>query len=126
MKTTKGELRNITSGTLHTNIEDVYKFFNEFTGQRGMMTHHLPSAAKAIMPFLKSKLSDEWFTDEWIKDELDAVVEIADPTEDEKTDFWEKFHKFNMELIGGFRNVSVKKFSESIDLFSPTKAEDKI
>jgi len=91
MKTTKGKLRNITSSILHTEIGDVYKFFEEYLSADGIMTHHLPSACRAIIPILRDKLTDEWFTNEWIKEGLDEVVEIPDLTDDEKDIFWESF-----------------------------------
>ncbi len=92
MKTTKGALRNMTTGILHTEIVEVYIFIEDYTGAKGIMTHNIPPACEALQPILRTKLSDEWFTDEWIKTGLNEVVEVADMTENEKKAFWEKFN----------------------------------
>lgn len=93
MKTTNGKLRNVTSGILHTEIGDVYKFYEQYLGAEGIMTHQLPSAGKALDSILKRKLTDEWFTKEWIQDKewLAKEVEIADLTQEEKDEFWKEY-----------------------------------
>jgi len=107
MKTTKGKLRNITTGIMHTEIKDVYLFFEEYTGEKGIMTHHLSSAIKAITDILKTKLSDKWFTKEWIKEELDEVIEIPDITEEEKASFWKLFQEYNSEVWNTIKDKSI-------------------
>lgn len=106
MKTTNGKLRNITSGVLHTEIGDVYEFFNKYTGHDGIMTHHIPSAYKAMNPILKRKLPEEWFTKEWIKDHewLQKEVEVVDLAEDEKQEFWKSFDGYSTEMWGKIEN----------------------
>ena len=98
MKTTVGKLRSITTGILHTEIGDVYKFFEEYTGQKGIMTHHLPSAFKAIKPVLQSKLPPEWFAEVWQKEGLNVDVDVPDMTEDENKEFFVKFNEYNSEM----------------------------
>ena len=107
MITTKGALRNITTGIIHTNIGDVYKFFEEYLGHKGIMTHHLPSAAEAIKPFLKERLSEEWFTDEWIKEGLNEPVELKELSKDEKFTFWGSFNKLNSEMWNSIKDKTV-------------------
>lgn len=107
MNTTKGQLRNITSMILHTNIGDVYTFFEKYVGAEGIMTHHLPSAGRAIKPILENKLSDEWFTDKWIKEGLDEKVELPDLTDDEKKQFWESFEKFNSSMWDSIKDKTI-------------------
>ena len=96
MKTTNGKLRNVTSGILHTEIRDVYMFYEEYLGETGIMTHQLPSAGRALQFILKRKLDKEWFTKEWKKDKewQNKSIEIPDLTQEEKTEFWKeyKFH----------------------------------
>lgn len=91
MITTKGALRNITTGILHTSIGDIYTFIEEYTGEEGIMTHQLPRAGRALIPILKTKLPDEWFTEEWIKEGLEEPVEVEDMTDEEKKIFWQGY-----------------------------------
>ncbi len=92
MKTTKGILRNFTTGRLHTDIGEVYKFIEQYTGEPGIMTHHLVSACQPIQFLLKRHLSEDYFDGQWIKDGLDEVVEIPDPTREELAAFWQMFN----------------------------------
>lgn len=91
MKTTKGKLRNVTTGILHTSMDDVYKFFEEYLGSDGIMTHHIPSAQDALLPILKTKLTEEWFDHSWLKENLDETIELPELTADEKETFWKAF-----------------------------------
>lgn len=107
MNTTRGKLRNITSGILHTSVGDVYSFFEEYLGEKGIMTHHLPVAGKAILPILKRNLDDSWFTDEWVKEALDESVDIPDLTDDERTEFWRGFESGLDELWDKIANKTI-------------------
>lgn len=107
MKTTKGKLRNVTSGRLHTDIGDVYKFYEEYCEADGIMTHQIPSAFKALLPILKGKLSEEWFTDEWIKTGLDEPAEIAELTTEEKAAFWKSFGEHAAEMWGAIESKTI-------------------
>lgn len=92
MQTTKGKLRNITSLILHTKMDDIYTFFEEYTGENGIMTHHLPSAAEAIQPILRNKnLPEEYFIKKHITEGLDEPVELPDLTPEERKQFFDKF-----------------------------------
>lgn len=107
MITTKGQLRNMTTGILHTSIGDVYVFLEKYLGAKGIMTHQLPSACKALLPFLKTKLPDEWFTDEWQKENLNEPAEVADLTEDEKKLFWESYEKYASEMWNNIKDKTI-------------------
>lgn len=107
MRTTKGKLRNVTSGRLHTSIGDVYEFYTAYCGAEGIMTHHIPSAYKALLPILKNKLSDEWFTDEWIKTGLEETVEVPEMTQTEKTTFWESFGVYASAMWDSIKDKTI-------------------
>src|SRR5690606_34745779 len=98
MKTTVGKLRNITTGRLHTDIGQVYTFIEDYTGEKGIMTHHLPSACPALQEILKRKLDSSWFDGEWQREGLDTEVDVPDLTEEERKEFWERFNKANAEM----------------------------
>ena len=52
-------LRNLTTGKMHTKIDDIYEDIEFFTGEKGVMTHMLPNAREAMLPYLKENLPDE-------------------------------------------------------------------
>jgi len=107
MITTKAALRNMTTGILHTDIGEVYKFCEEYLKADGIMTHQLPSACKALLPILKTKLSEQWFTKEWVKEGLDEPVELADMTEDETKSFWAAYGEFAAEIWGEIKDKTI-------------------
>lgn len=109
MKTTNGKLRNITSGILHTGIGEVYNFFESYLGMDGIMTHQLPSACKALQPILKNKLSKDWFTNEWIKDQnwQNTETEVPDLTAEEKQEFWKEYEVFASAMWDSIKDKTV-------------------
>lgn len=107
METTKGKLRNMTTGILHTNIGDVYEFLEKYLGAEGIMTHQIPSACRALEPFLKAKLSEEWFTKVWEKDGLDEPAQITDLTQEEKKIFWESYGEFASALWDKIKDKTI-------------------
>lgn len=56
-------LRNLTTKRLHTKMQDIYEDIEFITGERGVMTHQLPNASRAIEPWLREKLTDPRFWD---------------------------------------------------------------
>lgn len=51
-------LRNLTTGRLHTEVEHLYEDLGEIIGEKGLMTHMLPRAAKAVEPWLKENFTE--------------------------------------------------------------------
>jgi hypothetical protein len=62
-------LRNLTTGRLHTKMDDIYQDIEWLVGESGIMTHMLPRAVRALEPFLKEQCPDEKF---WL-DEYDTT-----------------------------------------------------
>lgn len=60
---TNQRIRNLTTGRLHTQMDDIYKDMEFITGEGGLFTHMLPAANKAMEPWLKAKLPDARFWD---------------------------------------------------------------
>lgn len=50
------ELLNITTGVLHTKMDDIHAFFDKVI-ESGVFAHMLPKALNAIQPILQEKLS---------------------------------------------------------------------
>jgi len=107
MKTAKGKLRNITTGILHTNIGDVYLFLEEYLDVKGVMTHQLPSACRALNPILKKKLSKDWFTKEWQKNGLNEPIELPNLTKQEKILFWKKYEILSSKMWDKIKDKTI-------------------
>lgn len=107
MKTTRGSLRNMTTGILHTKIDDVYIFLEKYLGADGIMTHQIPSACRALEPFLKTKLSSEWFNKVWEKENLDIEVEVPDMTEDELRSFWISYENYAADMWNSIKDKTI-------------------
>lgn len=86
-------LRNLTTGRLHTEISHVYLDIEFITDTKGIMTHHLPNAAKAMEPWLREKVTEPRF---W-NGEYDTshTGEIALEPMDEKAllAFWKRYEE---------------------------------
>ena len=54
-------LRNLTTGRLHTDIGHVYEDLETITGEKGLMTHMLPRAVRAVEPWLREHVTDPRF-----------------------------------------------------------------
>lgn len=95
-KFTTQQVLNILTGTLHTSVDDVYKFFDQVI-EPGIMTHMLPNAVLAIQPILQSKFPDlptKGFHPDYPNSEVDVEL-----TPEERQRFWEAYlglpHPFN-------------------------------
>lgn len=54
-------LRNLTTGRLHTEMSHIYEDLALITCEGGVMTHQLPTAFRAMEPYLREKVSDARF-----------------------------------------------------------------
>ena len=99
MKTNRGKLRNITTGVLHTCMEDIYVFFEEYTGI-GMFTHELPTARELLLPYLKQKIGQSWFKEKLnpIKENNYSII-IPDLAPEEREEYFEKFKEIRNILF---------------------------
>jgi len=91
MKITYQQLRNLTTGRLHTNMGDIHSLIDFITQSPGVMTHMIPRAMRAIDPWLRSKVDDARF---W-QDEYDTThvgeFDLPHMTPEETTEFWRLF-----------------------------------
>ena len=84
MKISVLRLRNLTTGILHTKVEDIYTDLENITGETGLMTHMLPRVLNAITPFLKKHITDPIFWNNTFCPELTGEIEIPTPTVEER------------------------------------------
>ena len=90
MKLTKLQFLNITTGRLHTEMDDIYKFFNDVIAD-GIMTHNLPNAYKAIRPILTRKYPEypqEGFFPTFLGGEEEIEVMLS---KEEIAEFWASY-----------------------------------
>lgn len=93
-------LRNLTTGKLHTDISCIYEDIGHITGLRGLMTHQVPNAMRAMKPYLKEKIKDERFWDD--KYDPTHVGDVAMPVMDkqERSAMLERFEQLPDPLFG--------------------------
>ena len=84
-------LRNLTTGRLHTKIEYIYEDLEMLTGERGLMTHMLPRAMRAVEPWLKDKVTDERFWDGRYDPSHIGEYHLPTPTKEDQAVFFKRF-----------------------------------
>ena len=97
MKMDIQRVRNLTTGRLHTSMDDIYKDIEFLTGEEGIMTHMLPRARDAMMPILGERLKTVENSERFFDDKYDIThigeVNLPTFTEDERKIFWENYSK---------------------------------
>lgn len=84
-------VRNLTTGLLHTKMEDIYEDIEYLVGEEGIMTHHLPAARNALLPFLKYRVGYDGFWNEKYDPTHTGEINLVPLTADEQEQFWPKF-----------------------------------
>jgi len=84
-------LRNLTTGRLHTKMADIYQDIEYITGTRGVMTHMLPDATKALLPYLREKAPDARLWDVEYDPAHVGEIDIPPMNSDEQAEFWARF-----------------------------------
>lgn len=84
-------LRNLTTGRIHTKMEDIYEDIAFISGAGGVMTHQLPNAKKALEPYLREVAPDPRL---W-NGEYDPMhigeIDVPPMDESEQEALWERF-----------------------------------
>ncbi len=93
-------LRNLTTGRLHTKMEDIYKDLGMLTGEDGLMTHMLPRAMKAVEPWLREKVTDQRFWDGEFDTTHTGEFDLPETTSEERQIFFERFAAMPNPLAG--------------------------
>ena len=90
MKMKIQRLRNLTTGRLHTEMQDIYEDIEFITGERGVMTHNLPNAAKAIEPWLREKVTITHI----------GEIDLKPMNAEEKAAFWTRYSELPSPFAG--------------------------
>lgn len=84
-------LRNLTTGRLHTEIGHVYEDLEIITGERGLMTHMLPRAARAVEPWLREHVTDARFWDGEYDPTHTGDLALPQPTDADRKAMFERY-----------------------------------
>lgn len=93
-------LRNITTGRLHTKMQDIYEDLEFFTRGGGIMTHMIPRVMLAIEPWLREKVKDARFWDGQYDVTHTGDFPIEAPTEAESAAALERYSQMPNPLEG--------------------------
>ena len=91
-------LRNLTTGRLHTDIGCVYEDLEMLTGAKGLMTHMLPRAMKAVEPWLREHVTDPRFWDGEFDTTHTGEYDLPMPTKEDQKVFFERFAEMTNPL----------------------------
>lgn len=84
-------LRNLTTGKLHTTMDDIYEDIEFFVGEKGVMTHQLPNASRALEPWLREQIKDQRFWDGEYDITHTGEIEVRAMNPEEKLEFWKRY-----------------------------------
>lgn len=84
-------LRNLTTGKVHTKMSDIYEDMEYLVGESGIMTHMLPNAFRALLPYLLEKVTDERFWDDLYDASHTGKTEVPPMNADDKVEFWIRY-----------------------------------
>lgn len=93
-------LRNLTTGRLHTEMEDIYEDMEYLIGIPGIMTHQLPNVLIAMKPWLKERVLEEKFWEDKYDDTHTGDYEIRVMTKEESGETLKRFSKLKSPLFG--------------------------
>ena len=84
-------LRNLTTKRLHTTMSDIYEDIETLTGSKGIMTHNLPNAARALEPYLQQVAPAPRFWDGQHDESHVGDIEVPPMNAEQKAEFWKRF-----------------------------------
>lgn len=84
-------LRNLTTGLLHTKIDHVYEDLEIIMGDKGLMTHMLPRAMRAVNPWLREHVVDTRFWGEDYDISHTGEIDLPVPTQQDRALMLERY-----------------------------------
>lgn len=84
-------LRNLTTGKLHTKMDDIYEDLEKLTGIEGVMTHQLPGACRALRPWLKQVAPDARLWDGKYDPSHTGEIELPECSQEEANEILKRF-----------------------------------
>jgi len=92
-------IRNLTTGKLHTKMDHIYKDLGVITGEDDLMTHMIPRAMKAVMPWLQEKVTDQRFWDGEYDTTHTGVFDLPTTTDEDQKVIFERFTSMPNPLV---------------------------
>jgi hypothetical protein len=83
--------RNLTTGRLHTRIEDIYADVEYLTGEAGVFTHMLPNAFRALQPYLREVVTEPRFWDGEYDTSHTGSVSLPPMNDEQRREFWKRY-----------------------------------
>ena len=102
-------LRNLTTGRLHTKIEHVYQDIEYLTGEKGIMTHMLPNACRALQIYLRQQAPDPRLWEDAYDTSHNGEVEIKPMNKSELEEFRKRYEALPSLLDGKDVGIVVVK-----------------
>ena len=93
-------LRNLTTGRLHTKMDDIYQDLELITGEAGIMTHMLGRVNTAIKPWLETYVTESRFWDNAYDPSHTGEVLLPMPTPAEREQMFKRFGELPNPLAG--------------------------
>ncbi|CAD5377321.1 conserved hypothetical protein [Pseudomonas sp. OF001] len=84
-------LRNLTTGILHTRMQDIYEDIEHLTGSKGVMTHQLGMASKALEPYLRNVATDPRLWDGRHDPSHTGEIEVPPLQGADLAEFWARY-----------------------------------
>jgi hypothetical protein len=84
-------LRNLTTGRLHTKMEDIYADIEMLTGKEGVMTHMLPNACRALEPHLRRVAPEARLWNGAYDVSHTGQIAVPQMTAEQRAEFWKRF-----------------------------------
>ena len=81
-------------------MEHIYEDIEYLTGAEGVMTHQLPNAARAMEPWLRSKIVDVRFWDDKYDTSHVGEFDIQPMTKAEKNEMFRRYNELPSLLAG--------------------------
>lgn len=87
-------IRNLTTGILHTKMEDIHEDIEYLVVTKGVTDNILYAANRALQPFLRERLSDQRFWNEALDYGHTGDIPLAPMTHDEQKCFWSRYRVY--------------------------------
>jgi hypothetical protein len=84
-------LRNLTTGRMHTEIGHIYEDLEAIIGEKGLMTHMIPRAMRAVEPWLREKVADKRFWDSEYDTTHTGEIDLPEPTAEDRKLFFDRY-----------------------------------
>jgi len=92
-------LRNLTTERLHTKMDDIYEDIEYLVGENGLFSHQIPNAYRALLPWLREKVTEQRFWNGQFDETHVGEFDISPMTKDEQSSFWKRFSELPSPLF---------------------------